>query len=48
LVLRDILARSTGIESLRELFAALGYEAAWEPVPVQAGSVRQRTSTAPR
>ncbi len=35
-MLRDILARSTGIESLRELFAALGYEAAWEPVPVQA------------
>lgn len=35
-MLRDILARSTRIESLRELFAALGYEAAWEPVPVQA------------
>jgi hypothetical protein len=35
-VLRDILARTTQIESLRELFGALGYEAFWEPVPVQA------------
>jgi len=34
LVLRDILARTTQIESLRELFDALGYEALWEPVPV--------------
>jgi Eco57I restriction-modification methylase len=36
LVLRQILARTTQIESLRELFGALGYEAAWEPVPVGA------------
>jgi len=36
LVLRDILARTTRIESLRELFAALGYDAVWEPVPVGA------------
>ena len=35
-MLRDILARTTQIESLRELFAALGYEPVWEPVPVQA------------
>jgi hypothetical protein len=33
LVLRDILARTTQIESVRELFGALGYEAAWEVVP---------------
>jgi Eco57I restriction-modification methylase len=36
LVLREILARTTRIESLGELFGALGYEAAWEPVPVRA------------
>ena len=35
-MLRDILARTTQIEGLRELFGALGYEAAWEPVPVRA------------
>ncbi len=35
-MLRDILARTTQIESLRELFAALDYEAVWEPVPVRA------------
>ncbi len=35
-MLREILARTTQIESLRELFGALGYEAAWEPVPVRA------------
>jgi len=35
-VLRDILARATQIESLRELFAALGYEPARESVPVEA------------
>ncbi len=35
-MLRDILARTTRIESLRELFAALGYDAVWEPVPVGA------------
>ncbi|HEV8382730.1 MAG TPA: hypothetical protein VGQ29_14170 [Gemmatimonadales bacterium] len=35
-MLRDILTRTTNIESLRELFAALGYEAVWEPVPVRA------------
>jgi hypothetical protein len=36
LVLRDILARATQIESLRDLFAALGYEPVWESVPVEA------------
>ena len=35
-MLRDILARTTQIESLRELFGALGYETVWEPVPVRA------------
>jgi len=35
-VLREILARTTRIESLRELFSALGYESVWEPVPVRA------------
>ena len=35
-MLRDILARATQIESLRELFAALGYEPARESVPVEA------------
>ena len=35
-MLRQILTRTTQIESLRELFGALGYEAAWEPVPVGA------------
>ncbi|HEY3221328.1 MAG TPA: N-6 DNA methylase [Gemmatimonadales bacterium] len=35
-MLRDILARTTQIERLRELFGALGYEAVWDPVPVQA------------
>jgi len=35
-VLRDLLARTTNIESLCELFAALGYERVWEPVPVEA------------
>jgi hypothetical protein len=34
LVLRDILARTKGIDDLRELFSALGYEAAAEVVPV--------------
>jgi hypothetical protein len=32
-VLRDILARTEQIEDLRELFAALDYEQAWEVVP---------------
>ncbi len=32
-MLRDILRRTSDIESLRALFAALGYEAAWEAVP---------------
>ena len=32
-MLRDILARTTRIEDLRELFGALGYAAAWENVP---------------
>ncbi len=32
-MLRDIVARITQLESLRELFCALGYEAAWEAVP---------------
>ena len=32
-MLRDILARTTQIESLRELFGALGYESVWEAVP---------------
>jgi hypothetical protein len=36
LVLREILARTTRIESLRELFGVLGYETVWEPVPVRA------------
>lgn len=35
-MLRDILARTTGIETLRELFRVLGYEAASETVPVGA------------
>ena len=35
-MLRDILARTTQIEHVRELFAALGYQAVWEPVPVDA------------
>lgn len=35
-MLRDILARTTQIESLRELFGALGFETTWEPVPVRA------------
>jgi len=35
-VLRDILVRTTQIEQLGALFAALGYEAIWEPVPVHA------------
>jgi len=35
-VLREILARTRRIESLGELFGALGYEAVWEPVPVRA------------
>jgi len=35
-VLRDILARATQIEGLHELFAALGYDPVWEPVPVEA------------
>jgi hypothetical protein len=34
LVLREVLARTTGIESLRELFRVLGYEPASETVPV--------------
>jgi Eco57I restriction-modification methylase len=36
LVLRDILARTTRLESLGELFGALGYDAFWEPIPVAA------------
>ena len=32
-MLRDILARITKIEDIRELFATLGYSAAWEAVP---------------
>lgn len=32
-MLRDILARTTQIESVRELFGALGYDATWEAVP---------------
>lgn len=32
-MLRDILRRTTNIERLRELFAALGYAAVWELVP---------------
>ncbi|HWC72555.1 MAG TPA: N-6 DNA methylase [Gemmatimonadales bacterium] len=35
-MLRDILARTTQIEDLRELFTTLGYAAAWEAVPVEA------------
>ena len=35
-MLRDILARTTQIEQLGALFAALGYDAVWEPVPVRA------------
>ena len=35
-MLREILARTTQIEGLRELFGALGYETVWEPVPVRA------------
>ncbi len=34
-MLREILARTTRIESLGELFGALGYETVWEPVPVR-------------
>ena len=33
-MLREILGRARGIESLRELFIALDYESAWESVPV--------------
>ena len=32
-MLREILARTTKIEDIRELFATLGYSAAWEGVP---------------
>lgn len=32
-MLRDILARTTEIEDIRELFGALGYAAIWENVP---------------
>jgi len=35
-VLRDLLARTTRLEDLRELFGALGYDAFWEPIPVAA------------
>lgn len=35
-MLREILRRTSDIESLRELFGALGYEAAWEAVPPEA------------
>ena len=35
-MLREILARTTQIENLRELFTALGYEPVWELVPVEA------------
>ena len=35
-MLRDILTRTTQIDQLGALFAALGYEAVWEPVPVRA------------
>jgi hypothetical protein len=34
-VLRDILARVERIDDLRELFSALGYDAAWENVPAE-------------
>ena len=34
-MLREILARTRRIESLGELFGALGYEAVWESVPVR-------------
>ena len=32
-MLRDILNRTTTLENLRELFAALDYETMFEPVP---------------
>src|SRR5882724_956498 len=32
-VLRDLLARTEQIDDLRHLFGALGFQAAWEPVP---------------
>ena len=35
-MLRDILARTTALESLAELFGALRYQIVWEPVPVAA------------
>lgn len=35
-MLRDILARTTRLEQLPDLFAALGYETLWEPLPVDA------------
>jgi hypothetical protein len=31
--LRERLARTERIDDLRELFRALGYDAAWDPVP---------------
>ena len=33
MLLRDILARATGLEDLRELFKALEYETMFEPIP---------------
>ena len=33
MVLRDLLARTEQIDDLRHLFGALGFHAAWEPVP---------------
>lgn len=35
-MLGDLLARTTRLEHLGEIFRALGYEAFWEPIPVQA------------
>ena len=32
-MLRDILARTTQIEDVRDLFVALGYASAWENLP---------------
>ncbi|HYS61895.1 MAG TPA: hypothetical protein VEM27_14980, partial [Gemmatimonadales bacterium] len=32
-MLRELLARTEQIDDLRHLFGALGFHAAWEPVP---------------
>ncbi|HKW40732.1 MAG TPA: hypothetical protein VJN39_05740, partial [Gemmatimonadales bacterium] len=32
-MLRDLLTRAEQIDDLRHLFGALGFQAAWEPVP---------------